>query len=105
MYHLGGPLLRAMTIECVSHTLLKNRPERAIPILSRRMLLIISNAGQMQVVHLLAGARQAAALRDQLTRHLPMLLADGLEDMIVEHGEGAKLGRSLRHRIAQDGIQ
>ena len=69
------------------------------------MGLVPGDAVQVQVVHLLAGPRQAAALCDQFARHVPLLLADGLEDMVVKDAEGAKLGRGARHRIAHDGMQ
>src|SRR3954466_8778332 len=65
--------------------LLQDRPKGAVPFRARRMLLIIADARQMQVIKLLADARQTPRLGNQLLGDAPVLLADGLEDRSIKN--------------------
>src|SRR5947208_14141930 len=60
------------------------RLEDAVPIRGRRVLLVIFDALRIEVVKHRIGARKGAALRDQASRLVPLPVAIGLEDVLVE---------------------
>src|ERR1700710_269205 len=83
----------------------QNRPERAVPVLAGRVVLEVRDARQMQVIELLAGAGELAALLDQFARLVPLLAAQRLEDVIVKGEQGAEFRAGAHHLAAQHGIE
>ena len=98
----GGPR-RQLSLSGMTQELFQNRPESSIPFRARRIGFEIADAGEVQVIKLLAGARQFAALANQGARLGPLLMMERGKDMFVEGDQGAEFWRGAHHRIAQQG--